>query len=58
MEKILISPAEAQKILGVGKAVIYRLVKEEDFPSFRLDNKFYINKELLQDWANKQCLEK
>ncbi|MDK2829195.1 MAG: hypothetical protein PWP67_2010 [Clostridium butyricum] len=53
---ILVSPMEARKILGgIGKNVIYDLCKEKEFPSFKIGSKFYINKEKLQEWADKQC---
>lgn len=61
MEKvktILISPTEAMKYLGVGRNCIYNLLKRDDFPDMKLGNKFFINRELLDEWAKKQCLEK
>lgn len=59
LKTILISPTEAMKILGVGRNRMYcDLLKRKDFPSFSLGNKFFINRELLQDWANKQSKSK
>ncbi|EPY2274560.1 helix-turn-helix domain-containing protein [Clostridium sporogenes] len=56
---ILITPTEAMKILGVGRNRIYcDLLKRKDFPAFRIGEKYFINRELLQEWANKQCLMK
>lgn len=57
-EKILISPMEAKDILGVSKTRIYNLIKTKDFPSFKLGNIVYINRELLIEWAKKQCNKK
>ncbi|EHN13111.1 helix-turn-helix domain-containing protein [Clostridium sporogenes] len=53
---ILITPNECMKILGIGRNRLYEdLLKREDFPSFKIGNKYFINRELLQDWANNQC---
>lgn len=54
-EKILISPNEARQLLGIGRTEIYKLCKTKGFPSFKLGSKIYINKEKLQEWANRQC---
>lgn len=54
-EKILISPMEAKEILGVSRTRIYNLLKTKDFPCFRLGNNIYVNRELLQTWADNQC---
>lgn len=62
MEKIktiLMSPTEAMKFLGVGRNRMYEdLLKRKDFPCMKLGNKYFINRELLQEWANRQCLMK
>lgn len=56
-EKIVITPKEAMPILGVGINTMYEvLLKDKNFPAFRIGTKFYINKEKLQEWADKQCL--
>ncbi|WP_333862039.1 helix-turn-helix domain-containing protein [Clostridium sp.] len=56
---ILVSPIEAMEILGVGRNTMYEnLLKRKDFPSFKLGTKYFINAELLQEWANKQCGKK
>ncbi|HCL4448284.1 TPA: helix-turn-helix domain-containing protein [Clostridium botulinum] len=62
MEKrktILIDPTEAMKFLGVGRNRMYEdLLKRKDFPAFKMGCKYFVNRELLQEWANKQCLIK
>lgn len=57
MEKtFLITPAEGMKALGVGRNRMYEdLLKRKDFPSFLIGGKYYINRELLQEWCNNQC---
>lgn len=54
---ILISPAQAKEILGVGRDEIYNLCKTKDFPSFKIGSRNYINKAKLQEWADNQCLK-
>jgi predicted DNA-binding transcriptional regulator AlpA len=59
IKTILIDPTEAMKFLGVGRNRMYEdLLKRKDFPVFKMGNKHFINRELLQDWAKKQCLNK
>lgn len=53
---ILIDPAEAMTFLGVGRNRMYEdLLKRKDFPAFRMGNKYFINRELLHEWAKNQC---
>lgn len=53
---ILIPPEEGMKYLGVGRNKMYQdLLKRKDFPCFKIGYKYYINKQLLQEWANNQC---
>lgn len=56
VEKIVITPKEAMTILGVGRNTMYEvLLKDKNFPAFKIGSKFYINKDKLQEWANKMC---
>lgn len=56
VEKIVIAPKEAMAILGVGRNTMYEvLLKDKNFPKFKIGSKFYINKDKLQEWADKQC---
>lgn len=56
---VLITPKEAMSVLGVGWNCMYEnLLKRKDFPCFKIGSKYFINRELLQEWANKQCLKK
>lgn len=52
---ILLTPIQAKNILGVGRNEIYRLCNTKGFPSFKIGQKHYINKDKLQEWADKQC---
>lgn len=56
---VLISPKEAMKILGVSWNCMYEdLLKRDDFPSFKIGVRHWVNRELLQEWANEQCKKK
>lgn len=57
-EKILLTPVQAQKILGVGRNRIYELLETKGFPSFKIGERYYVNREQLQEWANSQCQKK
>lgn len=56
-QTILIDPEEARSYLGnIGRNRMYEdLLKRKDFPAFKMGNKYFVNRELLQEWANKQC---
>jgi len=55
-DKIVITPKEAMQILGVGRNTMYEvLLKDKNFPAFKIGTKFYINKDKLQEWADKKC---
>lgn len=54
-KQILLTPKQAKDILGIGRQEIYNLCKTKDFPSFKLGAKYYINKQKLQEWADKKC---
>lgn len=59
VKTILIDPTEAMKYLGVKRNRMYcDLLRRDDFPCMRLGSKFFINRELLKEWAKKQCLKK
>lgn len=55
-DKIFITPQEGMKILGVSRYVMYDdLLKRDDFPKMVVGKKYYINKNKLQEWADKVC---
>ena len=56
--QILLSPTKAKELLGVGRNEIYKLCNTKGFPAFKIGNKHYINKDKLQEWADKQCENK
>ena len=55
-KKLLITPEEAMQLLGVGRNRMYEtLLKDQTFPSMKIGNRYYINKEKLQSWINEKC---
>lgn len=57
---LLYTPKEAAKVLGIGTNAIYELVKNDDFPSFKLadGDKWYISKKGLDEWIENQIKNK
>lgn len=56
-KKLLLTPAEARKILGWSKNTIYEvLATDKTFPAFRINNgvNWYINADKLSDWIDAQ----
>ena len=54
-KKLVLTPVEAMELLGVGRNTMYNdLLPNEDFPSFRVGNNWFINKKGLQEWIDKQ----
>lgn len=53
-DKILITPKEAKGLLSMGTNAIYKLCKDKDFPAKTIEGKIYINKNKLQEWADKR----
>ncbi|APM37307.1 helix-turn-helix domain-containing protein [Clostridium kluyveri] len=53
---ILVTPIETMELLGVGRNTMYQdLLKRKDFPAFKIGTKYFVNAELLQKWADKEC---
>lgn len=58
-ETLVMTPKEAMKVLNVGQNSMYcDLLLREDFPSFRIGDKWYINKKGLQNWIDNQSKNK
>lgn len=55
-EILVLSPKEAMEVLDVSQTVMYNdLLKRKDFPSYRVGNKWYISKQGLAEWVEKQA---
>lgn len=55
-EKLIITPVECINLLGCSRSMMYdNLLRQRDFPCFRIGKRIFINKEKLQMWIDKQC---
>jgi excisionase family DNA binding protein len=52
-EPLLVSVAEAAKIMGVGRNTMLRFAKIKGFPALVLPHKILIDKSQLQNWISK-----
>lgn len=50
----ILVPEEARLILRVGKSKMQELLHRDDFPSYKIDRRWYINKKKLIEWINNQ----
>lgn len=53
-EKILITAKEAQELLGVGRNKMIILLNSRNFPAMKIGSKWYVNKDKLKLWADKE----
>ncbi|HIX89862.1 MAG TPA: helix-turn-helix domain-containing protein [Candidatus Agathobaculum pullicola] len=54
LSPMAISTAECARLLGVSRPVVYRLINQDDFPSFKLGNRTLISVDGLRAWVSKQ----
>lgn len=54
----MISVKEISNVLGIGLNQAYELVKKDDFPSFRIGQKYLVPKDKFEEWINAQCYGK
>ena len=53
MTRVLL-PEEARQILKVGKSTMQELLHREDFPSYKIGRRYYVNASRLEEWINEQ----
>lgn len=53
MEQYVMSVADVQKALHIGKDKAYRLFKQKSFPSFRFDGKYMVRTSDFEAWLGK-----
>ena len=56
MEKLLLRPAEAGEVLGLGRSKIYELLANGSIPSIRIGKSVRVPVERLREWLNNQPL--
>lgn len=49
-KKVLMSPMEMAKHLGIGRTTAYALIKEPGFPRVKIGSRVYVFKESLHKW--------
>ena len=57
LEPLAVSAAEAARLLGVSKPMIYQYIGRSDFPSFKLGNRTLISVDGLWEWVKRQAQE-
>ena len=50
----LMTPKELMEYLNCGKRTAYTLCAKRDFPSFRVGNNYYILKDKLAQWIERE----
>lgn len=53
-EKITLSVSEAAAVLGVSRPTVYRLIRQSDFPVFRVGTRQLISRSGLETWVERQ----
>lgn len=54
MEKLLLKPLEAARVLGIGRSLIYELIARKEIPSVRLGRCIRVPKESLIQWLKER----
>lgn len=55
LEPLAVGAAEAARLLGVSRPVIYRYIGKDGFPSFKLGNRTLISVDGLRAWVREQA---
>ena len=50
----ILNSKEIQEKLRVGKSTLYQLLKDPDFPTYKIGTKYYATEEALDNWVSKQ----
>ena len=53
MEKYLLTVADVQQALGLGRDKTYRLFRQKNFPSIQIDGRFFITKKEFEHWLDR-----
>ncbi len=56
-DRIAYSVAEAAEALGVSRPTMYNLAASEDFPSYKIGGKVYIDAQGLRDWSARNAAQ-
>lgn len=50
-EKLLYNISELQSVLGMGKTLLYELVKNDTFPKITINGRYYFPKAQIEKWV-------
>ena len=53
-KKVTLSVSEVCDVLGVSRPVVYRLLNQDGFPSFKIGTRIVVPRLALEQWANEQ----
>ena len=54
-EKLTLSVAEAAQMLGISAPKAYELTHRADFPAFRIGNRTFVSRRLLEKWVDREA---
>ena len=54
VEKILLTPHDVAKILGISRGKCYELFRRPDFPVLKLGKLMKVTREALEQWLSRQ----
>lgn len=52
---VLYTVNDIQKIFSIGRTKAYELMSAEGFPSFRMNNRVYVERNKLSNWIEKRA---
>lgn len=53
--EIAVSVTRAAALLNISRPTLYRLLKRDDFPSYKIGNRTVIDLQGLKEWSRKQA---
>lgn len=53
MQKITLTTLEVSQLLGVSRATIYTMVREDEIPHFKVRGKILFNRDVITSWTRK-----
>lgn len=57
MDQLMLKPAEAARLLGIGRSLFYQLVKANEIPHCRVSKSIRVPAQALKDWAARKAAE-
>lgn len=54
MEKITLTPLEVAELLGVSRATVYTMVRENEIPHFKVRGKILFNRDVIVKWTKNE----